>query len=140
MVIHSGRSTASWTYFDGKWLEGNPMFRNGVRTGKLFVNLADAECAVGSGTYCEWRLNELDVYYQWETGMQPHNQFAAVKDTAGQFVNFDAPLQVNYTVPQGAAYRDKPCSNFRLVTELLLLSQLLNLSSVGHYREVERRQ
>lgn len=26
MVIHSGRSTASWTYFDGKWLEGNPMF------------------------------------------------------------------------------------------------------------------
>jgi branched-chain amino acid aminotransferase len=26
MVIHSGRSTASWTFFDGKWLEGNPMF------------------------------------------------------------------------------------------------------------------
>ncbi len=26
MVIHSGRAAASWTYFDGQWLEGNPMF------------------------------------------------------------------------------------------------------------------
>jgi hypothetical protein len=89
---------------DREALEGNPQFRNGVRTGKLFVNLADAECELASGTYCEWRINSLDVYYQWETGVQAHNQFAAVKDSAGLFVNFDAPLQVNYTVPQGAAY------------------------------------
>jgi hypothetical protein len=79
-------------------------FRNGVRTGKLFVNLSDAECDVGSGTYCEWRVNNLDVYYQWETGVQAYNQFAAVKDSNGQFVNFDAPLQVNFAVPQGPAY------------------------------------
>ena len=85
-------------------LDGNPQFRNGVRTGKLFANLADAECDVGSGTYCEWRVNNLDVYYQWETGVQSYNQFAAVKDANGQFVNFDAPLQVNFVVPQGAAY------------------------------------
>jgi branched-chain amino acid aminotransferase len=26
MVIHSGHAAASWTYFDGQWLEGNPMF------------------------------------------------------------------------------------------------------------------
>lgn len=84
-------------------LDGS-QFRNGVRTGKLFVNLADAECDVGSGTYCEWRINSLDVYYQWETGVQPYNQFAAVKNANGQFVNFDAPLQVNFTVPQGTAY------------------------------------
>ena len=43
-------------------LDGS-QFRNGVRSGKLFVNLADAECSVGSGTYCEWRINDLDVYY-----------------------------------------------------------------------------
>lgn len=79
-------------------------FRNGVRSGKLFVNLADAECDVGSGTYCDWRVNDLDVYYQWETGVQSYNQFAAVKDANGQFVNFDAPLQVNFAVPQGAGY------------------------------------
>ena len=79
-------------------------FRNGVRTGKLFVNLTDAECDVGSGTYCDWRVNNLDVYYQWETGTQPYNQFAAVKNSSGQFVNLDAPLQVNFNVPQGAAY------------------------------------
>jgi hypothetical protein len=84
-------------------LDGS-QYRNGVRTGKLFANLSDAECDLGSGTYCEWRVNNLDVYYQWETGVQPFNQFAAVKDANGQFVNFDAPLQVNFAVPQGAAY------------------------------------
>jgi hypothetical protein len=85
-------------------LESSPQFRNGVRTGKLFVNLADAECDVGSGTYCEWRVNNLDVYYQWETGPNQYNQFAAVKDSNGQFVNLDPPLQVNFQVPQGAGY------------------------------------
>jgi hypothetical protein len=89
---------------DREALEGSPQFRNGLRTGKLFVNLSDAECDLGSATYCEWRVNNLDVYYQWETGPQPYSQFAAVKDANGQFVNFDAPLQVNFAVPQGAAY------------------------------------
>jgi hypothetical protein len=81
-----------------------PQYSNGVRTGKLFATLANAECTTGSGTYCEWRLNALDVYYQWETGPNNWNQFAAVKDSAGNFVNLDPPLQVNFQVPQGAAY------------------------------------
>jgi len=89
---------------DRELVESSPQFRYGLRSGKLFVNLADAECAQGSGTYCDWRINDLDVYYQWETGPQPFNQFAAVKDANGQFVNLDPPLQVNFNVPQGAAY------------------------------------
>jgi hypothetical protein len=89
---------------DRETLESSPQFRNGLRTGKLFVNLSDAECSLASGTYCDWRVNDLDVYYQWETGPQPYSQFAAVKDSSGQFVTFDAPLQVNFSVPQGAAY------------------------------------
>jgi hypothetical protein len=91
---------------DRDQLEDSMQFRNGLRTGKLFANLADAECDQGSGTYCEWRVNNLDVYYQWETGPNSYNQFAAVKDSNGNFVNFDAPLQVSYTVPQGAAFGD----------------------------------
>jgi hypothetical protein len=89
---------------DGDALDNSPQFRNGLRTGKLFANLADAECDIGSGTYCEWRVNNLDVYYQWETGPNQYNQFAAVKDGNGAFVNLDPPLQVNFQVPQGAAY------------------------------------
>ncbi|HUQ09372.1 MAG TPA: hypothetical protein VM146_03580 [Steroidobacteraceae bacterium] len=103
-VLLDGAAAAVVLNADREALENDPMYRNGVRTGKLFVNLSDAECDVGSGTYCEWRVNSLDVYYQWETGVQPYNQFAAVKNGSGQFVNFDAPLQVNFTVPQGAAY------------------------------------
>src|SRR4029453_17070670 len=46
-----------------------------------------------------------DVYYQWETGPQPFNQFAAVKDSSGEFLAFDAPLNVNFQVPnEPAAY------------------------------------
>jgi hypothetical protein len=89
---------------DRDQLENSMQFRNGLRTGKLFANLADAECDQGSGTYCEWRVNNLDVYYQWETGPNSYNQFAAVKDSNDNFVNFDAPLQVSYTVPQGAVF------------------------------------
>jgi hypothetical protein len=89
---------------DPEQLQQSPQFRNGLRSGKLFANLADAECDVGSGTYCDWRVNNLEVYYQWETGPNPYNQFAAVKNANGQFVNLDAPLQVSFAVPQGAAF------------------------------------
>jgi hypothetical protein len=81
-----------------------PQFQNGLRSGRLFVNLADAECSPGSLTYCDSKVSSLDVYYGWETGPNSYNQFAAVKDSSGTFVNFDPPLQVNYTVPMGAAY------------------------------------
>jgi hypothetical protein len=82
----------------------HPQYQNGVRTGRLFAQLSDAECDVGSGTYCDWKVNNADVYYQWETGPNAWNQFAAVKDSSGNFVAFDAPLQLAYTVPNGAQY------------------------------------
>ena len=43
-------------------------FSNGVRTGRLFTNLASAECCAGSGTYCDFKVNDAEVYYLWETG------------------------------------------------------------------------
>jgi hypothetical protein len=103
-LLLDGAAAAVVLDADPEQLQDSQQFRNGLRTGKLFVNLADAECDLGSGTYCEWRVNNLDVYYQWETGPNPYNQFAAVKNSSGQFVNLDAPLQVNFAVPQGAAF------------------------------------
>jgi hypothetical protein len=82
----------------------HPMYANGVMSGRLFTHLTDAECSLGSGTYCSWRVNDAEVYYQWQTGPNPWNQFAAVKDANGSFVAFDAPLQLAYTVPNGAQY------------------------------------
>jgi hypothetical protein len=103
-LLLDGAATAVVLEADPEQLQDSQQFRNGLRTGKLFANLTDAECDLGSGTYCEWRINNLDVYYQWETGPNPYNQFAAVKNSSGEFVNLDAPLQVNFAVPQGAAY------------------------------------
>jgi hypothetical protein len=89
---------------DGAAYREHPMYANGLMSGRLFTQLADAECDVGSGTYCGWRVNDVEVYYQWQTGPNPWNQFAAVKDASGSFVAFDAPLQLAYTVPNGAQY------------------------------------
>src|SRR6185295_1492857 len=108
-VVTYGTDAASATLRDGvngvvaftdaEALRQKPNYQNGVRTGRLFTNLADAECSLGSQTYCDWKVNDVDVYYQWETGANPFNQFAAVKDSGGNFVTFDAPLQLAYTVP-----------------------------------------
>lgn len=92
------------TLTDAELFNSQSEFRWGLRTGRLFTSLADAECESGSATYCDWKANDLEVYYQWETGPESWNQFAAVRNGAGEFVTFDPPLQVTYQVPAGAAY------------------------------------
>lgn len=94
------------TFTDAAAFRQRPQYQYGVRTGRLFTTLSDAECVPSSGMYCDFKVNDVEVFYQWETGANSHNQFAAVKDSGGSFVAFDAPLQVTYTVPQGAAYGD----------------------------------
>jgi hypothetical protein len=92
------------TFTDAEAYRQRPQHQWGVRSGRLFTTLASAECDAGSSTYCDWKTNALEVYYQWETGPNDWNQFAAVKDASGNFVTFDAPLHVTYAVPSGAAY------------------------------------
>lgn len=92
------------TFTDAEAMSGHPTYRYGIRSGRLFTTLADAECAPGSGTYCEHKASQIEVYYQWETGPQTHNHFAAVKDESGTFVQFDAPLNVTFDVPNTSAY------------------------------------
>jgi hypothetical protein len=83
-------------------------FQWGVRTGKLFPTSQGATVDAGDGaTDNSYRVSSVDsltVYYIWETGPNAWNQFSAVKDSGGNYVMFDAPLQVNFTVPSGAAY------------------------------------
>ena len=81
-------------------------YRQGVRTGRLFTDLEAARCPQDTPRFCEFRVEEMATYYQWETGANNWNQFAALRDGAGAVVPFDAPLPVNFTVPSGAAYGD----------------------------------
>lgn len=94
-------SNAPVVYTNADALRDDPQYQSGVRSGRLFTTLADAEC--GTGQYCDYKVNDVEVYYQWETGVQPFNQFAAVKDSSGAFVHFDAPLNVNFEVPNDPA-------------------------------------
>jgi hypothetical protein len=74
-------------------------YYNGVRSGRMVDTLSFAECTPGSQTYCDSSIGLAQVYYVWENGSNPWNQFVGVKDSNNQFVRIDAPMQVSYTVP-----------------------------------------
>jgi hypothetical protein len=79
-----------------------PQYQSGVMSGHLVPNLTDAQCgtdAQNNPQYCDWTMASAPVYYQWQTGPNPWNQFTAVKDSSNAFVHFDAPLNVSFTVP-----------------------------------------
>lgn len=80
-------------------------FQWGIRSGKLFpTSQAATVDGNADNTYHVSGIDSLDVYYVWETGANAWNQFSAVKDGGGNFVIFDPPLEVNFTVPNAAAY------------------------------------
>ena len=97
-------ANAAVTYTDRDALQNRPQYQWGVRTGKLFASLTDVQCPQDATRYCDQRVDELETYYQWETGPNQWNQLAVVKDAGGNVVTFQAPLQVSYTVPEGNAY------------------------------------
>ncbi|HEY3699099.1 MAG TPA: hypothetical protein VGK97_07190 [Spongiibacteraceae bacterium] len=92
-------------FTDSSALQQRPQFQSGIRSGRLFTaaDLSGIACDDQPANYCEYKVNSLDVYYVWETGSNSWNQFAAVKDTGGNFTHFDAPLQLAYSVPNDAA-------------------------------------
>lgn len=85
-------------------LSEDPQYRHGLRSGRLVESLAAVECETDSGTYCDYKAHNLDTYYVWETGSNSWNQFAAVRNEEGEYVEFDAPMQFSYTVPEGNRY------------------------------------
>jgi hypothetical protein len=97
-------ANAAVSFTDAAALQVRPQYQWGVRTGRLFASLSDAQCLNDATHYCDSQVDQLDIYYQWETGPNQWNQFAAVKDSTGAVVNFDAPLQVSYSVPSDARY------------------------------------
>ncbi len=92
-------------------LEGTP-FKWGIRTGILadaadLSSPSDLDCTPSApgGTYCTDRINALAMYYVWETGTNPWNGFTALRD-GSDYLRFDPPLNLNFTVPTGAEYGD----------------------------------
>jgi hypothetical protein len=92
------------TFADAAALANQPQYMGGINSGRLFTNLAAAQCADNATLYCDSQTASLDTYYTWQTGVNPWDQFSAVKDNTGALVKFDAPLLVKYVVPSGAIY------------------------------------
>lgn len=86
--------------------QSHQQYQNGLMSGRLFTQLSDAQCPdnANPADYCDYQVNSASVYYVWQTGSNSWSQFAAIKDNTGSFVHFDAPLQVDFTVPAGTTY------------------------------------
>lgn len=101
-------SSAAVTFTDQAVLSNFPQYQHGVRSGRLFTSAdltaGSVDCDNQPGSLCDYKVNSLAVYYVWETGANSWNQFAGVKDSNNQFLHFEAPLQVNYDVPNEAKY------------------------------------
>lgn len=90
---------------------------NGVRSGRLvtdtdmadIISAKSAFCTTYSIIPCTYNQGDVDLlpegrsYYVWETGGNSWNQLAILMNGATP-VAFEAPLQVNFTVPTGAKY------------------------------------
>jgi hypothetical protein len=79
----------------------DPNYQWGVTTGALFEptvpNLGLLACDWDASLICGWKAwSELPVFYTWETGPNAYNQLTALRNSAGNFVKFDPPLQVQY--------------------------------------------
>jgi hypothetical protein len=98
----------SVVFTDQSALSNFQQYQNGVRSGRLFTSVdltaGSVDCDNQPGSLCDYKVNSLDVYYVWETGANSWNQFAGVKDGSNHFLHFEAPLQLNYTVPAGSQY------------------------------------
>jgi hypothetical protein len=80
----------------------------GFMSGALFAptaaNLAMLDCnwdgdndPTSFPAICGWKAwSVLNVFYTWETGLNPWSKFTGLIDGAGAFVRFDPPLQVQY--------------------------------------------
>jgi hypothetical protein len=88
----------------GQFPAGSSFLQNGVNTGRLFdTAFTNAACAtMPTGTVCE--PANPTAYYTWSTGPNQWNQSLWLNRTGGAVVAFDAPQNIPYTVPSGAAY------------------------------------
>lgn len=89
------------TINNAAFFNNNPMYQNGVTTGRLFTT-PFAACLSGS-TVCE--PNSAPAYYTWSTGTSQWNQSLWLTKTAdGSVVAFDPPQNIAYTVPSGTDF------------------------------------
>ncbi|MBF0147837.1 MAG: hypothetical protein HQL84_15030 [Magnetococcales bacterium] len=80
----------------------NMMYQFGIHTGPLFenttANLDAVKCDWNKEFICPWQAwDRLDVFYTWETGPNNWNKYSALKDSSGNILKFDPPMEVTYS-------------------------------------------
>jgi hypothetical protein len=133
-VLTGGDSTSNPViYANANAYQRFPQYQNGVMSGHLVANLSDAQCGTdqnsGAPQYCDWKMASAPVYYQWQTGPNSWNGFAALEDANNAFVHFDAPINVKFTVPANTS-GNTPYGNYAGTTMVLQYGGFGNLWGV----------
>lgn len=98
-------------------------------TGSNPANPAPQAAQTTSSAYCPFMAEQQDVFYTWETGPNPFNRFAGLKDANGNVVQFDDPLRVEWQVPADSS-RFKDLAGKKLMLEYSSFGNLNGLP--GH--------
>jgi hypothetical protein len=119
--------------------QGCQQYQNGIMSGNLVASLSDALCPNGPGgqpsgppQYCSWVTNQATTYYTWQTGPNSWDQFSALQDSNNHFVQFDAPLNVSFTVPANTS-GNNPYGSYARSTMVLQYGGVGNLWGIPNY-------
>ena len=107
---------------------GSIYAQNGIMSGWLFdtpLTLANCPSGTPAGTVCQ--PANPTRYYTWQTGPQQWDQSLWLTSGTG-IVPFDAPQNVSYTVPSGAAY-----GSYAGLPILLQFDGFGNLNGIPNY-------
>jgi hypothetical protein len=83
-----------WSITSGALFDPSLLTQTNPDTGKPYL-VCDWDLT--NTQICGWKAwSELPVFYTWETGLNLWNKFTGLINSAGNFVRFDPPLQVQY--------------------------------------------
>lgn len=72
---------------------------NGKGDSLAELDAAKVTAKTSAGQYLQSDVNLITSYYQWNTSPNSWDRLSLLKDTAGAFVTFDPPLNVDFVVP-----------------------------------------
>lgn len=72
---------------------------NGKGDSLAELDAAKVTAKTSAGQYLQSDVDLITSYYQWNTSPNSWDQLSLLKDTAGAFVTFDPPLNVDFVVP-----------------------------------------
>lgn len=91
----------------GALVDASPNNTNWTSTGTM-------SCGGNSGAFCDFKANNLEVYYVWQNGTQDFNAANFLKKSDGSYIAFSPPQSATFAVPDKPAFGEYAGANMNL--------------------------